>query len=172
MINIIVATDPNGVIGKDNKLCWNVPEDLKLFKKRTLNSSIIMGRLTWNSLPKKPLPNRTNYIISRDHQEPEGIWCKSLEEAIEKAKGTEINVIGGEQIYKLALPLADRIILSKIHKEYEGNKYFNIPWDWVEYDRENYDEFDVIYYRRSRLVGYGDGLTVLSKEETNKIKNV
>src|SRR5579872_1932386 len=97
MISIIVAADPNGVIGKENTIPWYLPEDLKLFKRRTMGSSIIMGHKTWNSLPKKPLVGRINYVISRGAGEPTHhtcleeslagpIWCKSLQSAIEDAR--------------------------------------------------------------------------------------
>lgn len=169
MIYLIVAADPNGVIGKDNTIPWHCPEDLKLFKKRTMGSSVVMGRATWDSLPKKPLPGRRNYILTRGPQKQlENItWCNYLPDIITDAKryanyytsltedgrndlggSSNIFIIGGEQVYKEALKanVVDRIILSKLKKEYDGNRYFKVPEDWVEYQRDNYQEFDVLYF--------------------------
>jgi len=155
MIYLIVATDPNGVIGKGNTIPWHLPEDLKLFKSRTIGSSIIMGRNTWDSLPKKPLPGRRNYVLSRKVEslmfEMDNIsWCNSLEVAIRDAsKHTkDVFIIGGEQVYNLALEknVVDRIILSKVNKSYDGDRYFKIPENWVEYQKENHEGFDVAYF--------------------------
>jgi dihydrofolate reductase len=170
LIYLIVAADPNGVIGKDNTIPWHLPEDLKLFKKRTMGSSIVMGRATWDSLPKKPLPGRRNYILTRSvpwRQIENTIWCDYLPDIINDAKryadyyaslteqgrvdlggSLDIYIIGGEQVYKEALKLnvVDRIILSKLKKEHDGNRYFKVPENWVEYQRDGYQEFDVIYF--------------------------
>ncbi len=153
MIYLIVATDPNGVIGKDNTIPWHLPEDLKLFKKRTVGGSVIMGSKTWKSLPKKPLPDRKNYVLTRSltwFNDSRVVWCSSLTDAIKDANTENIFIIGGEQIYKEALKqnVVDRIILSKLKKEYDGNRYFKVPEDWVEYQRDNYQEFDVIYFMK------------------------
>ncbi len=167
MISIIVAADPKGVIGKGNTIPWHISEDLKLFKKRTLNSSIIMGRLTWDSLPRRPLLGRVNYIVSRGPARPcphtcleeslaGPIWCKTLEDAVKDAlcnktdegKQKEIFIIGGEQIYKLAMEsgIVDRVILSRVHQEYEGDRYFHIPDNWSPVEKEIYEGFDVIHF--------------------------
>jgi dihydrofolate reductase len=153
MIYLIVATDPNGVIGKDNTIPWHCSEDLKLFKKRTVGGSVIMGSNTWKSLPKKPLPDRKNYVLTRSltwFDDTRVVWCSSLTDAVKHASEETENVfiIGGEQIYKEALNqnVVDRIILSKLKKEYDGNRYFKVPKDWVEYQRDSYEEFDVIYF--------------------------
>ena len=167
MISIIVASDPNGIIGKGNTIPWYLPADLKFFKQRTMGSSIVMGRLTWDSLPKKPLLGRVNYVISRSDAHPTchsclaeslagPLWFHSLQEAIEDAKlnkqddGTQkqIYIIGGEQIYKLALELnlVDQIILTRISTCYEGDHYFNIPPNWVLWDKEDHDGFSILRY--------------------------
>lgn len=167
MISIIVATDPNGVIGKGNTIPWYIPEDLKLFKKRTFGSCIIMGRKTWESLPRKPLIGRINFIISHGPGEPTRhtcleeslagpIWFKSLEAALKEAplfedeegKKREVFIIGGEQIYNLALEMGvvDRIVLSRLHQTYEGDRYFHIPSGWVESGKEDHGDFDVFYF--------------------------
>ena len=128
MINIIAAiTHPAGVLGKDNKLLWHIPEDLKRFKALTTGHPIIMGRKTFESIGR-PLPNRTNMVISRSKNIaiPEIITCASLEEAIVEAKkiDDEIFIIGGGQIYEQALPLADKLYLTLVHAEFEGDTFF------------------------------------------------
>lgn len=116
----------NRVIGKDNDLIWHFPEDLKRFKRLTSGHHIIMGRKTFESI-KKPLPNRTNIVISRqaDYSAPGCLVVKSLKEAIEKVKNDDQPfVIGGGLIYKEALSVAHKIELTKIHGDYEGDTYF------------------------------------------------
>lgn len=153
MINIIVATDQNGVIGKDNGIPWHLPADLKLFKQRTTGSGIIMGRATWDSLPKKPLPNRINCVISRTKTDG---WFQSLAEAIDylKNKTKDIFIIGGEQIYALALQqnLVDSIILTRVKGEYEGDKFFFVPPEWEARIKEENDGFDVFHYWKSHEI--------------------
>lgn len=135
MISMIVAADENNVIGKDNQLIWHLPDDLKFFKKKTSGHCIIMGRHTFESVGK-PLPNRTNIIITRDkNYAAEG--CKivhTLEDALALAKGDDNPfIVGGEQIYRLALPLADQVYLTRIHHEFEGDRHFpEMGDDWVE----------------------------------------
>ena len=151
IISILVAADPNGVIGKDNTIPWHISDDLKLFKRRTLGSTIIMGRNTWDSLPKKPLSGRANIVVSRNIKELSGaICCSSLEEAISKSTTEDVFIIGGEQIYNLTLKLnlANRIILSRVRKKYEGNKFFHVPEDWRQVEKDVFPDFDVIYYSR------------------------
>ena len=135
MISMIVAADENNVIGKDNQLIWHLPDDLKFFKKKTSGHCIIMGRHTFESVGK-PLPNRTNIIITRDkNYAAEG--CKivnTLEDALALAKGDDNPfIVGGEQIYRLALPLADQVYLTRIHHEFEGDRHFpELGNDWIE----------------------------------------
>lgn len=169
MISLLVATDPRGVIGNKGKIPWYIPLDLQLFKNRTMGSSIIMGRVTYQSLPVRPLLGRVNYVVShtkapvcphRSMAESLAgpIWCKSFDEAITDAKkntksdGTqkEIFVIGGEQIYKLALEsgIVERIILSRIRKEYDGDRFFHVPDGWAETEKESHDDFDIIHFMK------------------------
>lgn len=121
--------DTEGGIGKDNKLMWHIPGELPRFKKITTGHAVIMGRKTWESLPFKPLPNRTNIIITRDFSYmPTGaIVCNSIEDAINKAKETEkseIFVIGGGQIYQQALPFADKLYLTLVDGTFDADTYF------------------------------------------------
>lgn len=143
MLSIIVAVAENNVIGKDNDLIWKLPRDMKHFKETTTGHFIIMGRKTYES-NGRPLPNRTNVIITRDNNyKAEGcIVVHSLEEALEKAKNdSEAFIIGGGVIYDLAMPIVDRIYLTKIHHSFEGDTYFpelNME-EWQEIDRRDFE---------------------------------
>lgn len=128
-ISILVAVSKNGVIGKNGKLPWHISEDIKRFKALTTGHPIIMGRKTWESIGSKPLPNRANVIVTRDKKfkAEGGEVAHSVEEAIELAKKVEkeeIFIIGGGEIYKLALPLTDRIYLTLVYKEVDGDTFF------------------------------------------------
>ena len=126
IISLIAALGKNRVIGNENKLIWNIPEDMKHFRQLTSGKSIIMGRKTFESIGK-PLPNRTNIIITRDKTyRAEGcIVVHSSEEALSAAKGSEeIMVIGGAQIYAEFLPRAHRMYLTLIDHDFEGDAYF------------------------------------------------
>ena len=134
MINIIVAADENNVIGKDNQLIWHLPDDLKFFKQKTSGHPIIMGRKTFESVGK-PLPNRTNIIITRDRNySADGCTVvHSLEEALAAANGDEIFIVGGAEVYRQAIPLADRVYLTRVHHIFEGDSYFPVlSDDWKE----------------------------------------
>ncbi|MFC1744639.1 dihydrofolate reductase [Candidatus Riflebacteria bacterium] len=125
-MNLIVAMSENRVIGKDNKIPWHFPEDLQLFRKLTMGCTVIMGRRTFTSIGK-PLPGRNNIVISRTMQEVTGLTiCKSFPGALEEAKaiGKEVFVIGGESLYREALPLAVKVYISHIPGNYEGDRYF------------------------------------------------
>jgi len=126
MLSIIVAVDENNVIGKDNSLIWKLPRDMKHFKETTTGHYIIMGRKTFES-NGRPLPNRTNVIITRDkNYQAEGcVVVHSLEDAMKEAKNdSESFIIGGGVIYELAMPLVDRIYLTQIHHSFEGDTFF------------------------------------------------
>ena len=127
MINIIVATDNNNAIGKDNDLLWHISEDLKYFKRTTLGSPIIMGRKTWESLPFKPLPKRENIVISRnkDYKAEGATIINSVEEAIDYAKKFDKSfIMGGGMLYKAALPFCDKLYITKVFKDYQGDTFF------------------------------------------------
>lgn len=140
-ISIIVAVAENGVIGKDNQLIWKLSEDLKQFKKLTTGHCIIMGRKTFDSIGR-PLPNRTNIVISRNKSlKLEGCQiAHSLEEAIDFAKeqnlGEDIFIIGGEKIYKLSEKLTDRLYLTKVNATVDGDAFFDLEpyknWEQIE----------------------------------------
>lgn len=132
MISIIVAYDANFVMGKGNQLPWHIPADLKRFKERTTGHVVIMGRKTWESLPKKPLPGRINLILSRTMScdSPDTFVLADLHEAItfahEKYPEKEIFIIGGRQVYEQALRdgVVDVIYLTYVHGEHDGDIFF------------------------------------------------
>ena len=125
MVSIIVAVAQNGVIGDKNALLWHISEDMRFFRRTTSGHPVIMGRKTYDSLGR-PLPNRTNVVISRTTKEIEGCTVVgSLEEAIALfPKEEEIFIIGGAQIYAQALPLAHRIYLTVVERDYQGDTSF------------------------------------------------
>ena len=125
MINMIVASSDNNIIGNDNKLIWTLKDDLKRFKELTSGSTVIMGRKTYESIGK-PLPNRINIVISRSKKVINGcIVVDSIEKAIKKAdKRKQVFIIGGSQIYDLSINIVDTIYLTKVHTEVEGDSKF------------------------------------------------
>ena len=129
-ISLIVAIANNNVIGKDNNLIWKLPADMAFFKEKTSGHCIITGRKNFESIPKKfrPLPNRTNIILSRENYlYPDTITARSIEEAILYAKSLnekEIFVIGGSEIYKQFLPFADKLYITNIFHDFEGDTFF------------------------------------------------
>jgi dihydrofolate reductase len=128
-INLIAAVASNGVIGGGNALLWRLPEDLKRFKQLTLGSPIIMGRKTFESIGR-PLPGRRNIVVTRNAAwTADGVQaCSSLDAALAAATGAEeVFVIGGAEIYALALPRADRLLLTELHQAFEGDAFFP-PW--------------------------------------------
>jgi len=137
-ISIIVAVSKNGVIGRNNQLIWRLPNDLKQFKQLTMSHPMIMGRKTFASIGK-PLPGRTSIIISRNpNWQADGcVVVGSLEAALEAARQTstdEVFIIGGAEIYRLALPMAHKIYLTHVHTEVVGDAFFEItnPQNWQE----------------------------------------
>ena len=149
MISIIVAVAKNGVIGDKNSLLWHLREDMIHFRTITSGHPVVMGRKTYDSIGR-PLPKRTNVVITRDtNLTIEGCtMAHSLEEAVALFdKSEEVFIIGGARIYRQALPLADRIYLTVIDKEYEGDTSFpEIDYSqWREYSREEFargEEFE------------------------------
>lgn len=161
MLSLIAAVARNRVIGKDNQLLWHLPEDMKYFREVTRGHPVIMGRKTWESLPEKfrPLPGRHNIVVSRNanYPAPGATLAGSLEEAIRLTQAeNEAFVIGGEAIYRIALPLAQRLYLTEIEQEYEGDAHFpDVSCnEWREASRSprfNNGHFSysfAVYYRR------------------------
>jgi dihydrofolate reductase len=127
MISIIVAIADNYAIGKNNDLLWHIPEDLKRFKRLTTGHTIIMGKKTYESLPKRPLPNRRSIIITDDPSDHfEGcVTVNSIDEAMAHCDPSEENfIIGGASLYRQFLPFTDRLYLTTVHKPFEGDVFF------------------------------------------------
>lgn len=129
VIAMIVAVAENRVIGRAGGLPWRIPEDMNWFKARTMGRPIIMGRKTWESFPKRPLPGRTNVVVTRqaDYHAEGGVVVPSLEAALAIAHGEapeEIMIIGGAEMYAQALPLTQRIYLTSVHAHFEGDVVF------------------------------------------------
>ncbi len=141
-ISLVVAASDNHAIGKDNQLLWHLPKDLRFFKNTTWALPILMGRKTFESLGNKVLPGRMNIVITRQsNQEYEGAKVvPSLEQAIELAKQNdykELMVIGGGEIYALALPMADTIYLTRVHTHIEADTFFPVLGsDWIKVSSE------------------------------------
>jgi dihydrofolate reductase len=138
-ISIIAAVAQNGAIGKDNKLLWHIPEDLRRFKQLTSGHAVIMGRKTFDSIGK-PLPNRQNIVITKTTQSfdiKEVTFVSSLREALQQAQGDEVFIIGGESIYRAAMPLAQRLYITQVYAEPEADTFFpTIDSDWQLIDSE------------------------------------
>src|SRR3989344_7558281 len=125
-ISLIAALSENRVIGKDNKLPWHITEDMKRFRDLTTGHTVIMGRKTFDSIGR-PLPRRTNVVITRDPEWKAAgvIVCHCLDEAIKVGySDQELFVIGGGQIYEQAMPIADRLYLTLVHTNIEGDAFF------------------------------------------------
>ena len=145
IVSIVVAISENHVIGKDNKLLWYLPNDLKHFKEITAGHTILMGRKTFESVGK-PLPKRRNIIITRQDINIEGCEVvNSIEAALSLAKDEqEVFITGGAEIYKQSLHLTDRIYLTIVHKKFEGDSFFPEinKHEWKEVFREDHHADD------------------------------
>jgi len=164
VISIIAAVARNGVIGKANDLPWRLPDDMKFFMETTSGHYVIMGRKNYDSLPPKfkPLANRTNIVVTRqkDFTASGCIIAHDLNDGIEiarKAGEKELFVMGGAEIYKLALPLCDTLYLTEIDAEVEGDTHFP-EWkkkEWKEVSRHHHladtkhkYAFDFVVYKK------------------------
>ena len=151
---IIAGMTHSRVIGKDNRLPWNIPEDLQNFKNLTSGKSILMGRKTFESIGR-PLPNRKNIVLSRSMPKQPGIFvCPSIEAGINRAKefDQDLFIIGGSTIYQQALPFTDKMYLSFIKKDYQGDTYFPKfnKEDWEIESTKDFKEFEFVVYRRKK----------------------
>ena len=134
-LSIIVARARNGVIGKDNQLIWHLSDDLKRFKTLTMGHLIVMGRKTFESLPKV-LPGRVHYVLTGnpDYQAPEGVLLfHDVKELLAALPAGESFVIGGEHMYRELLPYADTMYITEIEEDFEGDAYFPRfdPLEWT-----------------------------------------
>lgn len=162
MISIIVAVSEDLGIGKDNELLWHISEDLKRFKRLTSGKTVIMGKKTWESLPRRPLPERKNIVLTDDPSEciDCSVTAYSIEDALSKCeKDEEIFVIGGGSVYRQFMPIVDRLYITHVHRKILADVYFpeidmniwkviekqvfeasetnSIPYTYVIYERQN-----------------------------------
>lgn len=148
MISIIVAIAENWGIGKNNDLLWHIPEDLKRFKRITSGHPVIMGKRTYESLPRRPLPNRRNIVITDIAGEQiEGCeMAYSIADAIAKCKQDEENfIIGGASVYRQFLPFSDRLYLTRVHKSFDADVFFpEIDFSqWTRISSEDFPSGDI-----------------------------
>jgi dihydrofolate reductase len=147
-IVLVVAIAQNGVIGKKGAIPWHISDDMKRFKALTIGHTVVMGRKTWDSLPRKPLPDRINVVVTRQKgwQADGAVTASSLGQATSGTSGT-VMVIGGAEIYERALPLASRIELTEVHKNFEGDARFQFDRSgWHETVREDHVTPDGLRY--------------------------
>jgi len=144
-IALVVARAANGVIGANGGIPWHIPEDLRRFRSLTIGKPCIMGHKTWDSLPRKPLPGRLNIVVTRDRafSAVEAVAAYSFEDALARAKAEKadgIAVIGGAEIYRAALALAELVHLTEIHAEFRGDACFPAldSCNWREIAREEH----------------------------------
>lgn len=140
-LTLIVARARNGVIGRDGDLPWRLPDDLKHFKQLTVGKTVLMGRKTWLSLGR-PLPDRDNWVLSRDPGfKPAGATVfATLDQALNAAQGRALVIIGGADLYRQTLPLADRLELTEVLAEVDGDTRFPdlVADDWLELASEDH----------------------------------
>jgi dihydrofolate reductase len=141
-ISIIAAMTDDGIIGKDNRLPWHLPADLKHFRALTLGKPVVMGRRTWESL-QRPLPGRTNIVLTSKagYRAPGAQLVNSLEDALAAAAGAaEIMIIGGARLYEQGLPLSDRMYLTLVHAAIDGDTRFPsyAASEWHESQHEDH----------------------------------
>jgi dihydrofolate reductase len=155
-VTIIAALSRNRCIGKEGRIPWRLPEDMKRFKKLTTGHVVLMGRKTWESLPEKfrPLPDRINIVLTRqmDYSLPEGVErFDSLDEALSAHPNEDVYVIGGSEIYEHALPIADRMELTYVDQHIDGDAFFPAFGAdlWKETARETHDGYSFVTYQRS-----------------------
>jgi dihydrofolate reductase len=128
IISLIVAASENNAIGKDNQLLWNLPNDMKFFKNKTWGMTVVMGRKTFEAV-NRPLPGRVNIVITtKENWKSENVWvARDLDDALKQAATTnckEIFIIGGGEIYKQSISIADKIYMTRVHATLEGDTFF------------------------------------------------
>jgi dihydrofolate reductase len=168
IISIIAAVAKNRVIGKSNDLPWRLPDDMKFFMQTTNGHHVIMGRKNYESLPEKfkPLPNRTNIVVTRqkNYQAPGCTIVNDLSEGVQLSRDSgekELFIIGGAEIYKLALPVTDILYLTEINEEIDGDTFFPLSSEalekegWKETSRQHHPSdakhkyaFDFVVYKK------------------------
>lgn len=164
ILSLIVATTKNNVIGKDNQMPWHLPADLAWFRKNTTGKPVIMGRKTFESIGR-PLPKRTNIVLSRTPYEHEGvIWKANFESAVDFVKEfNEIMLIGGGELFKQYLPKADKLYLTQIQADIDGDTFFP-EINWAEWNIE-FEE-----YRQADADNPYDCRVLILQRKKNKLK--
>lgn len=151
---LIVAHDPNLVIGLEGGMPWHFSEDLKHFKRTTMGHPMIMGRGVFEELNEKPLPGRENIVLSRTRNYDHVLTYSSLEKALESLSDEElVFVIGGGEVYRQTIDRADLLYVTEVHQEFEGDTFFpeyrdKISSEWEEVEREDGELLSFITYRR------------------------
>lgn len=150
-ISIIVAIAQNNAIGKDNQLLWHIPADLKRFKALTTAHTIVMGKRTFESLPLRPLPNRRSVVITDiEGEQIDGcVMAYSIENAIEKMDSDKENfIIGGGSVYRQFMPLADKLYLTIVKKDFEADTFYpDIDFnEWETILREDHTDEELPYF--------------------------
>lgn len=151
---LIAAHDPNLVIGKAGELPWHYKEDLQFFKKMTMGSPLIMGRIVFEELGEKPLPGRKCLVLSRSRNYDHVGTYSSIPDAIQSVRDEEkVFIIGGGEIYKHTIDQADQLIITEIKNSYDGDTFFpeyrdEIGKTWKESWRENHEDFSFVIYDR------------------------
>jgi dihydrofolate reductase len=156
MITLVLAMAENGVIGRNGAIPWRIADDMKRFKALTVGKTVVMGRKTWDSLPRKPLVDRINIVVTRQPgwSADGAVTASSFEDALDKAKNAaDVMVIGGGEIYRQALARADRIELTEVHRAFEGDAHFDFDKSgWREITRENHATADGLAYSYVTLI--------------------
>lgn len=169
VVALIAAAGDNGVIGRNNQLPWRLPADMQYFRRMTMGKPIVMGRKTFESFGAKPLPGRHNIVLTRDasYKADGATVVGSLAAALTAAgEASEIMIIGGSELYMQALPMADRIYLTRVHGEFEGDAFFPTvePTIWNEVSREDHEPdeknpcaYSFLVLERKTTVGINQG---------------
>lgn len=156
ILAIIVAHDPRLIIGKDGTLPWHYSEDLKYFKQTTMGHALLMGRVVFESLNEKPLPGRKNVVLSRSQKFKQVPTFSSIDDALASLQNEEIVFcIGGESVYRQVLPKTDKLFVTEIHQNYEGDTRFpeyrgEIGSTWKEIKRDDRQAFSFVVYDRAQ----------------------
>ena len=158
-IVLVLAVADNGTIGAAGRIPWRISEDMKRFKALTIGKPLIVGRKTWESFPKRPLPGRTNIVITRDaaYRAEGAAVVHSFDEALARARSenpSEIVIAGGAEVYRAALPLATRVELTEVHVQAEGDAHFPRALfnGWRETAREEHATAEGLRYSYVTLV--------------------
>ena len=169
MIALIAAIDKKGVIGSDGKLPWHIPSDLKWFKEITSGHPVLMGRKTWDSFPRKPLPNRQNYVLTRSDRELQGaIAVRSEEDLLQllaENKNNKLFVIGGASVYDALISEASDLYITHVEADVDGDTFFPtinpVEWVWnwnadynvIPFERPTGDEYSYVIKHYTRIKG-------------------